>query len=219
MSWTSIYKMKDLLKGLYLITDESLIDQSNYFSLIEDLLSNHIDILQLRIKDASEDEVLYKAKELRKITSKYKTLFIINDNLNVALQSQADGLHIGKNDQSFNECRKALGEEKVIGVSCYGDSSRVKKFKNLGADYVAIGTPYFTKTKPDREPTPFSLMQSIISEHPGYPIFAIGGIEISNAREVLSTGVTGIAVINGILSYQNSSDRVNKFNEILENFS
>jgi len=210
--------MKDLLKGLYLITDESLIDQSNYFSLIEDLLSNHIDILQLRIKDASEDEVLYKAKELRKITSKYKTLFIINDNLNVACIT-GRWFAYGKNDQSFNECRKALGEEKVIGVSCYGDSSRVKKFKNLGADYVAIGTPYFTKTKPDREPTPFSLMQSIINEHPGYPIFAIGGIEISNAREVLSTGVTGIAVINGILSYQNSSDRVNKFNEILENFS
>ena len=57
--------MKDLLKGLYLITDESLIDQSNYFSLIEDLLSNHIDILQLRIKDASEDEVLYKSKRAK----------------------------------------------------------------------------------------------------------------------------------------------------------
>ena len=81
--------MKDLLKGLYLITDESLIDQSSYFSLIETFLANHVDILQLRIKDASEDEVLYKAKELRKITSKYKTLFIINDNLNIALESEA----------------------------------------------------------------------------------------------------------------------------------
>lgn len=211
--------MKDLLKGLYLITDESLIDQSNYFSLIEDLLSNHIDILQLRIKDASEDEVLYKAKELRKITSKYKTLFIINDNLNIALESEADGLHIGKTDQSFNDCRRALGKEKVIGVSCYGDSDRVKKFRDLGADYVAIGTPYFTKTKPDREPTPFSLMKSIINQNPDYPIFAIGGIEVANAREVLATGVTGIAVINGILSYEDSSDKVNQFNEILENFS
>ena len=211
--------MKDLLKGLYLITDESLIDQSSYFSLIETFLANHVDILQLRIKDASEDEVLYKAKELRKITSKYKTLFIINDNLNIALESEADGLHIGKNDQSFNDCRRALGKEKVIGVSCYGDLNRVKKFKDLGADYVAIGTPYFTKTKPDREPTSFSLMNSIVNQNPDYPIFAIGGIEVSNTREVLKTGVTGIAVINGILSHEDSSDKVNQFNEILENFS
>ena len=200
--------IKNKLSGLYLISDESLIDQSKYFDFLDDALSAKPSIFQLRIKGSPKEEILYKAKELRKITNKYDVIFIINDMADIVNQVDADGLHIGKDDQNFDECRKIIGENKILGVSCYGDNERANKFINKNADYIAIGTPYFTKTKPDRLPTSFDTMKKITSPKMTVPIFAIGGIETSNVDQVMSTGVSGVAVINGVFSYNNPREKV-----------
>ena len=210
--------IKNKLSGLYLISYESLIDQSKYFDFLDDALSAKPSIFQLRIKGSPKEEILYKAKELRKITNKYDVIFIINDMADIVNQVDADGLHIGKDDQNFDECRKIIGENKILGVSCYGDNERANKFINKNADYIAIGTPYFTKTKPDRLPTSFDTMKKITSPKMTVPIFAIGGIETSNVDQVMSTGVSGVAVINGVFSYNNPREKVIEFNSILKKF-
>tara|TARA_B100000686_G_C16797130_1_gene983236 strand:- start:2676 stop:3308 length:633 start_codon:yes stop_codon:yes gene_type:complete len=186
------------LDGLYLITDESLINQEQYFETIESVLRVGPALLQLRIKDASYDDLLYKAKKVRAIANKFDTLFIVNDYIDIALESDADGIHIGGEDLDYLEARKRIGEKKIIGVSCYGDVKRSIDFSKLGADYIAIGTPYFTKTKPNRTPTSLNVMRDITSKVRTTPIFAIGGINYENISEVMNTGVNGIAVINSV---------------------
>ena len=154
--------MKDF-SGLYVITDENLINQENYFDIINSVLIHKPTFIQLRVKELSKEEVLYKAKRIRELSLKYDVKFIINDNVEVAIESGADGVHIGKFDEDFNKVRKKIGDDKIIGVSCYGDIDRCIKFSDLGADYIAIGTPYFTKTKPDRERTDLDQMSKIVT--------------------------------------------------------
>ncbi len=201
--------MKDF-SGLYVITDENLINQENYFDIINSVLIHKPTFIQLRIKELSKEEVLYKAKRIRELSLKYDVKFIINDNVEVAIESGADGVHIGKFDEDFNKVRKKIGDDKIIGVSCYGDIDRCIKFSDLGADYIAIVTPYFTKTKPDRERTDLDQMSKIVKTIESTPIFAIGGIDKSNIDEIKGTGVDGVAVINAIFNQDNPSSETLK---------
>ena len=192
--------MKDF-SGLYVITDENLINQENYFDIINSVLIHKPTFIQLRVKELSKEEVLYKAKRIRELSLKYDVKFIINDNVEVAIESGADGVH---------KVRKKIGDDKIIGVSCYGDIDRCIKFSDLGADYIAIGTPYFTKTKPDRERTDLDQMSKIVTTIESTPIFAIGGIDKSNIDEIKGTGVDGVAVINAIFNQDNPSSETLK---------
>ena len=206
------------LYGLYLISDESLIDQEKYFEYLDHVLSAGPKIFQLRIKNSSEKEILYKSKELRKITKKHNVIFIINDYPEIVSKVNADGLHIGKYDMDIEKCFNIIGNNKILGVSCYGDLERVNYYVNKSVSYIAIGTPYFTKTKPDREPTSLDTMIRAVSLRKNIPIFAIGGIEIDNVNEIMRTGVSGVAVINGVFSYRNSREKILEFNNLLKEF-
>ena len=196
------------LKGLYLITDESLIKQENYFDIIASVIKVKPKLIQFRAKNLSKEESLYKAKKIRKLANKFDVKFIVNDNLDIAIQSNADGIHIGKSDEQYSTIRKAIGSNKIIGVSCYGDIERCVKFSDLGADYIAIGTPYFTKTKPERESTSFETMKKITTKIKDTPIFAIGGIDKSNLDDIIDVGVDGVAVINSVFASRNPSKSV-----------
>ena len=199
------------LRGLYLITDESLIDQNRYFEIIESVLNLGPNLLQLRIKNGPLDEILYKSKQIKLLTDKYQTIFIVNDYVDIALECGADGVHIGDDDINFEEARKKMGLKKIIGVSCYGSLERCEQYLKLGADYIAIGTPYYTKTKPGRKPTSFDTMVDIVSKIKDIPIFAIGGIDSKNINKVLDTGVDGAAIINSVFG---SRDPVNSLKEL-----
>ncbi len=187
-------------KKLYVITDESLIDKKNYFNIIDSVLSNKPEFIQLRMKNLPSKNVLNKAKKIREISSKYNVKFIVNDFVDVALECNADGVHIGNEDESFEEVRSKIGHDKILGVSCYGDVNRCVKYAQLGADYIAIGTPFYTKTKPEREPTSIATMLKITSLIKNTDIYAIGGINASNIDQVISTNINGVAVINAVFS-------------------
>ena len=199
------------LRGLYLITDESLIDQNRYFEIIESVLNLGPNLLQLRIKNGPLEEILYKSKQIKLLTDKYQTIFIVNDYVDIALECGADGVHIGDDDINFEKGRKKMGLKKIIGVSCYGNLERCEQYLKLGADYIAIGTPYYTKTKPGRKPTSFDTMVDIVSKIKDIPIFAIGGIDSKNINKVLDTGVDGAAIINSVFG---SRDPVNSLKEL-----
>lgn len=190
--------MRSLLSGLYIITDKKLIKRENFLSTVESALKGGANILQLREKGTEPEELLILGKKLLDLTQKYGVPLIINDNPQIAVEIGADGVHIGENDPDIKTARKILGGEKIIGVSCYNRIDRGVKAINDGADYIVFGTPYFTPTKPEREPTPIETLMEARNKFSDIPIFAIGGINETNAEEIINTGVDGIAVITGI---------------------
>lgn len=190
--------MKYDLKGLYVITDNRLIDREDYINTVEKSLRGGAKILQLREKDTAYDEVIYIGRELTSITARYNVPLIINDYPEIAKEIGAQGVHLGEKDTAVTEARKLLGDQAIIGVSCYGMIERGVDAIKLGADYLVFGTPYKTPTKPGREPTPFSVLYAARLRFKNIPLFAIGGITRDNIADVLATGVDGVAVITSV---------------------
>jgi len=187
-----------MLKGLYVITDKKLIPRDGFLLTVEKAVRGGASVVQLREKDTPGDEIVSLGKALLKVTGKYGVPLIINDSIELAMEIGADGVHLGEDDSDVRHARKALGEDKIIGVSCYGRLERGLNAERDGADYVAFGTPFFTPTKPERTPTSFDVLREAVSRIKSIPIFAIGGITPENADSVLETGIDGIAVITAV---------------------
>jgi thiamine-phosphate pyrophosphorylase len=190
--------MQYQIKGLYVITDEKLIARNRFVETVEKAIKGGAKIVQLRGKKSSSEEILRLAEELLKLTRRYNVPLIINDYLELARDIGAEGVHLGKHDTSLAEARRVLGNRGIIGVSCYSSIERGLKAHEGGADYLAFGTPFFTPTKPDRQPTSFEILKEARRVIPKIPIFAIGGITPQNVASVLETGVDGIAVITSV---------------------
>lgn len=210
--------MKAKLNGLYVITDKKLIPGDQFIDRVEKAIKGCARIVQLREKDTSRQEIISRGKELLKLTRKYGVPLIINDLAESAAEIGADGVHLGENDQSVSDARTILGEEAIIGVSCYGNLERGLYAQREGADYVAFGTPFFTPTKPDRAPTSFDILKEAVRRI-RLPIFAIGGITADNAQSVLETGVDGIAVITSVFGSSDPEKAAEKLTSIIETHS
>jgi len=156
------------------------------------------DVIQLREKTISDDELISLAGEIRDITTERGTLFIINDRVRVAREVNADGVHLGQHDMSITEAREIIGNEKIIGVSTH-NIIQARQAQEDGADYIAIGPVYPTATK-DYEP---SIGLEVIQEISGeinIPFLAIGAITLENLDEVLKAGASRVAVCSAIIS-------------------
>ncbi|ARU48296.1 Thiamine-phosphate synthase [Sulfurospirillum diekertiae] len=130
---------KEQLKGLYVLTDATLTPTESMLEQVERVLKSGVKVIQYRDKYASDEEAEKQCIRLQALCDVYEAIFIIDDRLEIAYRINADGLHVGEDDVSYEEARARLGEDKIIGVSCYGDLERAKKYANLGADYVAFG--------------------------------------------------------------------------------
>ena len=190
--------MKNNLTGLYVITDKKLIKRAGFIETVEKSIKGGARIVQLREKDTPQNEILNLGRELLKLTRRYDVPLIINDSPELAKEIGADGVHLGGDDTSIKNARAILGDEAIIGVSCYNQIERGLNAVQNGADYVVFGTPYYTPTKPEREPTPIEVLKEAVYVISQIPIFAIGGITKENASEILGTGVDGIAVITSV---------------------
>jgi len=190
--------MHYLLKGLYLITDEKLIERARFSETVELAVSGGANLLQLREKNTEHREIIHLGRKLLEITRKFNIPLIINDSPEIALEIGADGVHLGEDDPDIRYARELLGNDAIIGVSCYNRIERGVDAVEEGASYLAFGTPYGTPTKPGREPTSFETLKEARSRFHDIPIFAIGGIYPENAHEVLQTGIDGIAVITSV---------------------
>jgi len=190
--------MKNNLTGLYVITDKKLIKRAGFIETVEKSIKGGARIVQLREKDTPQNEILNLGRELLKLTRRYDVPLIINDSPELAKEIGADGVHLGGGDTSIKNARAILGDEVIIGVSCYNQIERGLNAVQNGADYVAFGTPYYTPTKPEREPTSIEVLKEAVYVISQIPIFAIGGITKENASEILGTGVDGIAVITSV---------------------
>jgi len=188
--------------SLYLVTDRSFLKDKPLHQAVEDAILGGVTLVQLREKYASTREFYQIAKEVKKVTDYYKVPFLINDRLDIAQAVDADGVHLGQSDMPINIARKILGKDKIIGISAGNVDEALEAEKN-GADYVGIGAIFFTGTKKDID-TPIGIegLREIYNSI-NIPAVAIGGVNETNFKEVLSTGVDGISVISAILGKNN----------------
>ena len=177
---------------LYLIADFSY-----GLEKLEQALACGIEILQLREKNISSAEYLEHAKILRRLTRKYNTVFIVNDRLDIAMLSDADGVHLGQSDVPADEARALLGPDKIIGVTAK-TAAQSAKARRDGADYLGSGAWYATSTKADATLITEETYREILKES-GLPNVAIGGITPENCDRPLACGADGLAVSAGIL--------------------
>lgn len=168
--------------------------------------------IQLRMKDASEEEVLKTAKSTRKLCRKYGAVFILDDYVELVERTGADGVHLGNNDMPIDEARRLLGKDKIIGGTA-NTFEDVKRIYSAGADYIGCGPFRFTTTKKKLSPIlGLDGYSRIIKQMNAYginiPVIAIGGILLQDVSDIMQTGVSGVAVSGAILNANNDDNPV-----------
>jgi thiamine-phosphate pyrophosphorylase len=200
-----------MLKGLYLITDSVLTPDNTILEQVEIALKNGVKIFQFRDKKRTDREVYQIARQLKElIIDKYNAIFLIDDRVELAYQLDASGVHIGKDDIGVKEARKIIGNEKIIGVSCYGNVNYAEKMQNEGADYVAFGSFFSSPTKPNSN----VIKKEVLAEAKNrlkVPICAIGGITAENSDELSNADM--VSVISDVWSnkYNNIEKRIQDY--------
>ncbi len=185
--------------NLYLITDRRGCAGRDLLAVIEEALKGGVKSVQLREKDLPSRDLYGLAVDMRRLTRSYGARLLINDRMDIAMAVDADGVHLGKMSVPPVIARRLLGEEKLIGVSCHGLED-ARAAQEGGADFIACGPVYNTPSKAEYgEPLGLSVLEHVIGLI-NLPVFAIGGIKCANAREAVSAGAWGIALISGILA-------------------
>lgn len=198
------------VNGLYAIIDNSLTTSVSNIEIARKLLTGGARILQLRGKGLSSGELLKEAREISTLTKKAGALFIVNDRADIALLSNADGVHLGQDDMPIAEARKILGREKLIGISTHNIEQALKA-EQEGADYIGFGPIFETKTKEDAEEAKGLQALREIKINVKIPVAAIGGINLENLKEVMDTGADGAAVISAIVKTDDIEGATRKF--------
>jgi len=181
-----------LKKYIYLISPQKIRGNKFYNELDKILKTKKVKYFQLRIKKISNSNLIKISNKIKKIVKKNNVKFIINDMPAIAKKIGADGCHIGQKDLDYKSSRKVLGEKKIIGITCHNSKKLALKAKIAGADYIAFGSFFKTSTKK----TAFKANLAILrwaKKKISMPIVAIGGINSSNYKKVLSSGANFIA--------------------------
>jgi thiamine-phosphate pyrophosphorylase len=187
------------LRGLYAITDADLIPAARFALSVEQALRGGAAIVQYRDKSGDMDKRLRQASELRELCTAHGALLIINDDIELANKVSADGVHLGVHDAGLYDARVAVGDDFIIGVSCYANFERARLLSLQGADYVAFGAFYSSPTKPDAVQAAPALL-SEAREKLAVPACAIGGIDASNAGALIHAGADMVAVVSGLFA-------------------
>ena len=182
---------------LYIISPANININEFPSSLEEVLKTGLVACFQLRLKNLNDQELINISKVLKPICNKFDVPFILNDRLDLANKIGADGVHLGEDDSSILDARKLLGPKAIIGASCYNSKHLAMKAAEQGANYVAFGAFFETKTKKAKTKAVMSLIEDwiLISD---IPCVAIGGINSKNCHELIKAGVDFIAVVGAI---------------------
>ena len=190
---------KDLL--LYAVTDRYWLNGRTLYEVVKESLDGGVTFLQLREKKLDEEHFLEEAKELQKLCKEYKVPFIINDNVDIAVEIGADGVHVGQSDMEAGMVREKLGPDKIIGVSAQTVEQALLAEKR-GADYLGVGAVFPTNSKDDAKEVTYETLKEIC-EAVSIPVVAIGGITHDNIKELTGSKIDGIAVISAIYGANN----------------
>jgi thiamine-phosphate pyrophosphorylase len=200
---------------LYLITPPKLDLASFPDILARTLDAGRVGCLQLRLKDAGEDDVLRAVETLRPLTQDRGVAFILNDDPALAAQTGCDGVHVGQEDATYEDARKTVGPDAIVGVTCHDSRHLAMDAAEQGADYVAFGAFYQTGTKVPKSQADPELL-NWWSEDMTVPVVAIGGITVDNCTPLISAGADFLAVVAGIWDYAEGPEQaVIAFNRII----
>lgn len=197
------------LQGLYAITDEALTPKSTLVSQVEQALEAGAKVIQLRDKSSTDEELEYVARALQTLCDEHKATFFINDRVQLAKKIGADGVHVGFTDQTVKETREEVGDQMLIGVSCYGDVDRAKQAVKDGANYVAFGAFFPSKTKPKADVVSKEVIFQAKAEL-DVPVCVIGGINRKNIHEILSFQPDMYALVSDIFESENIKPTVSE---------
>lgn len=187
---------RDLL--LYAVTDRSWLNGETLYQQVEKTLRGGATFIQLREKNLDEEHFLEEAKEIQKLCQQYQVPFVINDNIDIALAIDADGVHVGQSDMEAGDVREKLGPDKIIGVSAHTVEQAVLA-EQRGADYLGVGAVFSTSSKDDAQSVSHKTLKAIC-EAVQIPVIAIGGITKENVSQISGSGICGIAVISAIFA-------------------
>lgn len=189
-------KKEDLL--LYAVTDRYWLNGETLYSQVEKAVLGGTTFVQLREKDLEYDEFLNEAIEIKDLCKKYQIPFVINDDVAIAIEMDADGVHVGQSDMEAGDVRKAIGPNKILGVSAQTVEQAILAEKK-GADYLGVGAVFPTGSKDDADDVSHETLKAIC-DAVSIPVIAIGGISKDNVHELSGTGICGIAVISAIFA-------------------
>ena len=202
------------INGLYAITPE-LTDTASLVAITKQVITGGARLVQYRSKTTETALCLEQAQSLAHLCRKFGIPLIINDYLDLAIEVGADGVHLGREDSPLSEARRVLGDEKIIGISCYNRLEYAVEAERQGADYVAFGAFFASTTKPGAVPASLNLLRQA-KQKLQVPIVAIGGITSDNAVALISEGAHAVAASNALFGARDARSAAAKFSCLFE---
>lgn len=194
---------------LYAVTDRAwLKENEDLTSVCKSVIENGATFLQIREKDLDEGTFEQEAEALKKLCAQYHIPFVVNDSVEIALDIDADGVHVGQSDMKGRDIRSMIGNEKILGISA-GTVEEAIAAEKAGADYIGVGAVFGTSTKKNARNLTVEKLKEI-SESVSIPVVAIGGIGVSNIMELVESGVDGVAVVSAIFAAENPGEATAK---------
>jgi thiamine-phosphate pyrophosphorylase len=190
--------MHQSLQGLYVITDQAGLEAGDFLQRVQAALAGGARLLQYRSKNGDDATKRRQARALVQLCSNYQVPVIINDQVQLARETGAAGVHLGRDDTDIANARALLGSSAIIGVSCYNEFARATAAAAAGADYVAFGSFYPSATKPNAVRAHLDLLR-LAKRKLSIPIAAIGGITPENGADLIAAGADMLAVIDAVL--------------------
>jgi thiamine-phosphate pyrophosphorylase len=185
------------LRGLYAIADTGALAPQRLLPAAELALEGGARLVQYRDKSRDDERRRQQAQALAALCRRYSVPFLVNDDVDLAADAGADGVHLGRDDPAVEAARKRLGKHALIGVSCYAELARALDAQARGADYVAFGSFFPSPTKPGAVRAPLELLKEARTQL-RVPIVAIGGITPENGASLIDAGADMLAVIDGV---------------------
>lgn len=202
------------IHGLYAITPDE-VDTAKLLQQVEQALQGGATVLQYRNKRADVALRYAQAIALRELTEKYDATYIVNDDVALARQVAADGVHLGAQDGDIAAARKVLGRDRLIGTSCYNRAPLAVEAVRQGADYVAFGAFFPSGVKPDAVAAEVSMLKNARNELM-VPIVAIGGITLENGSQLVAAGADALAVISALWQAADVAQAAKDFSHLFE---
>ena len=191
-------KLSESMLRLYAVTDRSWLGSQTLAEQVEAALRGGATCVQLREKTQCREDFLRQAQQLKVLCARYGVPLLINDNVELALEVDADGVHVGQEDMDARDVRRLIGADKISGVTAKTVPQALRA-QQAGADYLGSGAVFGSTTKANAKPMSRELLQSIC-QSVSIPVVAIGGIHRGNIASLAGTGIRGVAVVSGIFA-------------------
>ena len=207
-------KLNNDMLRLYAVTDRAWLRGRTLPEQVEDALRGGATMVQLREKELDEEAFLREAVALAELCHRYGVPLLINDNVEIARRSGADGVHVGQEDMAAEEVRGILGSDMIVGVTAKTVEQALRA-QDAGADYLGSGAVFGSSTKLNAKPMTRETL-SAITRAVSIPVVAIGGIHSGNILELAGTGIAGVAVVSGIFAAENIEEECRLLRRLAE---